>query len=262
MRELRRAHEVFAHLGAERELDATREQLRELGARPPTRSRRRALPGSPGASSRSCDSSRRADRTRRSARRSASRRARRARTCRTFSPSSASSRAASWPTARARPACSSQLSVTRSALDQADVPEPLSILMRPRPSPIVPRRWLRSRCVVCTAKSLSMPPLPVSMSTSAPCAAGRRTVTPPDPASIVRSSTTVRRSRSSTAAARVDADARRLDAPHRMPPEPTSALRRFHIDVVGADRAGARVHVEMIAANAGHGDTRRSRCRA
>lgn len=38
MRELRRAHEVFAHLGAERELDATREQLRELGARPPTRS--------------------------------------------------------------------------------------------------------------------------------------------------------------------------------------------------------------------------------
>jgi DNA-binding CsgD family transcriptional regulator len=38
MRELRRVHEVFAHLGAEQELDATREQLRELGARPPTRS--------------------------------------------------------------------------------------------------------------------------------------------------------------------------------------------------------------------------------
>jgi DNA-binding CsgD family transcriptional regulator/tetratricopeptide (TPR) repeat protein len=38
MRELRRAHEVFARLGAERELDGTREQLRELGARPPTRS--------------------------------------------------------------------------------------------------------------------------------------------------------------------------------------------------------------------------------
>jgi ATP/maltotriose-dependent transcriptional regulator MalT len=37
MRELRRAHEVFAHLGAERELDGTREQLRELGARPPVR---------------------------------------------------------------------------------------------------------------------------------------------------------------------------------------------------------------------------------
>jgi DNA-binding CsgD family transcriptional regulator len=37
-RELRRAHEVFAHLGAERELDATRDLLRELGARPPTRS--------------------------------------------------------------------------------------------------------------------------------------------------------------------------------------------------------------------------------
>jgi DNA-binding CsgD family transcriptional regulator/tetratricopeptide (TPR) repeat protein len=36
-RELRRAHEVFAHLGAEPELDATRDQLRELGARPPTR---------------------------------------------------------------------------------------------------------------------------------------------------------------------------------------------------------------------------------
>jgi DNA-binding CsgD family transcriptional regulator len=38
MRELRRAHEVFAHLGAVPELDATREQLRQLGARPPVRS--------------------------------------------------------------------------------------------------------------------------------------------------------------------------------------------------------------------------------
>lgn len=38
MRELKRAHEVFAHLGAQRELDGTREQLRELGARPPARS--------------------------------------------------------------------------------------------------------------------------------------------------------------------------------------------------------------------------------
>jgi len=37
-RELRRAHEVFAHLGATPELDATREQLRQLGARPPMRS--------------------------------------------------------------------------------------------------------------------------------------------------------------------------------------------------------------------------------
>ena len=32
-----RAHEVFARLGAQRELDATREQLRQLGARPPVR---------------------------------------------------------------------------------------------------------------------------------------------------------------------------------------------------------------------------------
>lgn len=37
MRELRRAHDVFQHLGAVRELDATREQMRELGARPPAR---------------------------------------------------------------------------------------------------------------------------------------------------------------------------------------------------------------------------------
>lgn len=37
MRELRRAHDVFQHLGAKRELDATREQMRELGARPPAR---------------------------------------------------------------------------------------------------------------------------------------------------------------------------------------------------------------------------------
>lgn len=36
-RELRRVHDVFARLGAERELTATREQLRELGARPPAR---------------------------------------------------------------------------------------------------------------------------------------------------------------------------------------------------------------------------------
>src|SRR6185436_19270638 len=44
-RELRRAHEVFAHLGAERELDATREQLRELGARPPSRSSTSGIAG-------------------------------------------------------------------------------------------------------------------------------------------------------------------------------------------------------------------------
>jgi DNA-binding CsgD family transcriptional regulator len=38
IRELRRVHEVFSHLGAEPELDDTREQLRTLGARPPQRS--------------------------------------------------------------------------------------------------------------------------------------------------------------------------------------------------------------------------------
>lgn len=45
MRELKRAHEVFAHLGAERELDGTREQLRELGVRPPTRSQSQGVAG-------------------------------------------------------------------------------------------------------------------------------------------------------------------------------------------------------------------------
>jgi DNA-binding CsgD family transcriptional regulator len=45
MRELRRAHEVFARLGAERELDGTREQMRELGARPPTRSMTQGVAG-------------------------------------------------------------------------------------------------------------------------------------------------------------------------------------------------------------------------
>jgi DNA-binding CsgD family transcriptional regulator len=44
-RELRRAHEVFAHLGAERALDATRVLLRELGARPPTRSAAQGIAG-------------------------------------------------------------------------------------------------------------------------------------------------------------------------------------------------------------------------
>jgi DNA-binding CsgD family transcriptional regulator len=44
-RELRRAHEVFAHLGAERELDATRDLLRELGARPPTRTATQGIAG-------------------------------------------------------------------------------------------------------------------------------------------------------------------------------------------------------------------------
>ena len=45
MRELRRAHEVFAHLGAARELDATREQIRALGARPPSRSLTQGVAG-------------------------------------------------------------------------------------------------------------------------------------------------------------------------------------------------------------------------
>jgi DNA-binding CsgD family transcriptional regulator len=37
LRELRQVHEVFARIGAERELAKTREQLRELGVRPPAR---------------------------------------------------------------------------------------------------------------------------------------------------------------------------------------------------------------------------------
>ena len=37
MSELRRVHDVFAKLGAEGELALTREQMRELGARPPAR---------------------------------------------------------------------------------------------------------------------------------------------------------------------------------------------------------------------------------
>jgi DNA-binding CsgD family transcriptional regulator len=37
MREFRAAHEVFARLGAQIELDAVRNQIRELGARPPSR---------------------------------------------------------------------------------------------------------------------------------------------------------------------------------------------------------------------------------
>jgi DNA-binding CsgD family transcriptional regulator len=45
MRELRRAHEVFSHLGAKPELDATREQMRELGARPPTRTTTQGVAG-------------------------------------------------------------------------------------------------------------------------------------------------------------------------------------------------------------------------
>ncbi|HEV8447138.1 MAG TPA: BREX system ATP-binding domain-containing protein [Gemmatimonadaceae bacterium] len=44
-RELRRAHEVFARLGAEKELSETREQLRELGARPPARSITQGMAG-------------------------------------------------------------------------------------------------------------------------------------------------------------------------------------------------------------------------
>jgi DNA-binding CsgD family transcriptional regulator len=44
-RELRRAHEVFAHLGAQRELDGTREQLRDLGARPPSRTLTQGIGG-------------------------------------------------------------------------------------------------------------------------------------------------------------------------------------------------------------------------
>jgi len=45
MRELKRAHEVFVKLRATGELDATREALRELGVRPPSRT---AVPGAAG----------------------------------------------------------------------------------------------------------------------------------------------------------------------------------------------------------------------
>src|SRR5687767_9059796 len=38
IRELRRVHEVFVRLGAKTELEKTRVQLQELGARPPSRS--------------------------------------------------------------------------------------------------------------------------------------------------------------------------------------------------------------------------------
>ncbi|HMF88831.1 MAG TPA: LuxR C-terminal-related transcriptional regulator, partial [Gemmatimonadaceae bacterium] len=38
MRELRKAHDVFARLGATVELDGTREEMRELGIRPPPKS--------------------------------------------------------------------------------------------------------------------------------------------------------------------------------------------------------------------------------
>jgi DNA-binding CsgD family transcriptional regulator len=38
MRELRKAHDVFARLGATVELDGTREEMRELGVRPPPKS--------------------------------------------------------------------------------------------------------------------------------------------------------------------------------------------------------------------------------
>jgi DNA-binding CsgD family transcriptional regulator/tetratricopeptide (TPR) repeat protein len=44
-RELRRAHEVFAKLGAQKELSETRDQLRELGARPPTRTMTQGIAG-------------------------------------------------------------------------------------------------------------------------------------------------------------------------------------------------------------------------
>jgi DNA-binding NarL/FixJ family response regulator len=44
-RELKRAHDVFVKLRATRELDATREALRELGVRPPSRSN---VPGAAG----------------------------------------------------------------------------------------------------------------------------------------------------------------------------------------------------------------------
>ena len=37
MRELRHVHDIFSRLGAERDLSGTRDQLRELGARPPAR---------------------------------------------------------------------------------------------------------------------------------------------------------------------------------------------------------------------------------
>lgn len=45
VRELRRIHDVFVRLGAQRALDDTREKLRELGSRPPTRSTTAGMAG-------------------------------------------------------------------------------------------------------------------------------------------------------------------------------------------------------------------------
>src|SRR5690606_34391899 len=45
LRQLREIHEIFARLGAERELAKTREQIRELGARPPVREEARGIEG-------------------------------------------------------------------------------------------------------------------------------------------------------------------------------------------------------------------------
>lgn len=45
LRELRHLHEVFSRLGAERELSKTREQIRELGGRPPAREAASGLAG-------------------------------------------------------------------------------------------------------------------------------------------------------------------------------------------------------------------------
>lgn len=45
IKELRHIHDVFARIGAERELTATREQLRALGARPPTRTASAGMAG-------------------------------------------------------------------------------------------------------------------------------------------------------------------------------------------------------------------------
>ena len=55
MRELKRAHEVFVKLRATAELDATRESLRNVGVRPPSRS---AVAGAAGLTGREMEISR------------------------------------------------------------------------------------------------------------------------------------------------------------------------------------------------------------
>ena len=107
-------------------------------------------------------------------------------------------------------------------LKNRTLPDPVSILITPRPSPMLPciSRRLKRRTV--TAISKSIPPLPLSIFSSAPRSSGMVTVTLPDPVSMSNKSTSIVRSRVTEPLPVSNLILAEVTFLRSMPPEPVS----------------------------------------